>query len=81
MLKRNKVFCGRDGGICILECDFNPELDGLATGVEITNNVTATIEFNQIFNYKFGGLCLASGVQSITRGNNQDEVEKAVSGR
>ncbi|EDS33599.1 F-box only protein 11 [Culex quinquefasciatus] len=77
MLKRNKVFCGRDGGICILEWDFNPELDGLATGVEITNNVTAAIEFNN----KFGGLCLASDVQPITRGNNQDEVEKAVSGR
>ncbi|KAL1403088.1 hypothetical protein pipiens_019522 [Culex pipiens pipiens] len=81
MLKRNKVFCGRDGVICILECDFNPELDGLAPSVEITNNVNATIEFNQIFNNKFGGLCLASGVQPITRGNNQDEVEKAVSGR
>ncbi|EDS45584.1 F-box only protein 11 [Culex quinquefasciatus] len=70
MLKRNKVFGGRDG------------------------------EFNQIFNNKFGGLCLASGVQPITRGNNQvssvqnrseksnssfvsilqDEVEEAVSG-
>ncbi|KAL1404525.1 hypothetical protein pipiens_018844, partial [Culex pipiens pipiens] len=33
-----------------------------------------------IFNNKFVGLCLASGVQPITRGNNQDEVEKAVSG-
>lgn len=42
------------------------------------------MEYNQIFNNKFGGLCLASGVAPITRGNkifnNQDEVEKAVSG-
>jgi F-box protein 11 len=53
--------------------------------VEITNNATATLENNQIFNNKFGGLCLASGVQPIIRGsnkifNNHDEVEKAVNG-
>lgn len=47
----------------------NRIFDGLAAGVEITNNATATLEFNQIFNNRFGGLCLASGVQPIVRGN------------
>lgn len=46
----------------------NRIFDGLAAGVEITNNATATLEFNQIFNNRFGGLCLASGVQPTTRG-------------
>lgn len=32
------------------------------TGIEITNHATATLEGNQIFNNRFGGLFLASGV-------------------
>lgn len=48
----------------------NRIFDGLAAGVEITNNATATLEFNQIFNNRFGGLCLASGVQPTTRGKH-----------
>ncbi|KAK7086605.1 F-box only protein 11 [Halocaridina rubra] len=56
--------------------------DGLAAGIEITNNATATLENNHIFNNRFGGLCLASGVSPIQRGNkifdNHDAVEKAV---
>lgn len=111
-LKRNKIYDGRDGGICIfnggkgvleendifrntqagvlISTQSHPVLrrnriyDGQAAGVEITNNATATLEYNQIFKNKFGGLCLASGVQPITRGNqvfnNEDEVEKAISG-
>lgn len=46
----------------------NRIFDGLAAGVEITNNATATLEFNQIFHNRFGGLCLASGVQPTIRG-------------
>lgn len=53
----------------------NRIFDGLAAGVEITNNATATLEYNQIFNNRFGGLCLASGVQPTTRG------KRPVSGR
>jgi F-box protein 11 len=45
----------------------NRIFDGLAAGVEITNNATATLDSNQIFNNRFGGLCLASGVQPIVR--------------
>lgn len=45
----------------------NRIFDGLAAGVEITNNASATLENNQIFNNRFGGLCLASGVQPIVR--------------
>lgn len=121
-LKRNKIFDGRDGGICIFnggkgkvylekwtflrgslfelrliffffsgileENDIfrnaqagvlistqsipilrrNRIFDGHAAGVEITNNATATLECNQIFNNRFGGLCLASGVEPIVRG-------------
>ncbi|XP_066953207.1 F-box only protein 11 isoform X1 [Macrobrachium rosenbergii] len=56
--------------------------DGLAAGIEITNNATATLENNHIFNNRFGGLCLASGVNPIERANkifdNHDAVQKAV---
>lgn len=36
--------------------------------MEITNNATATLEQNQIFNNRFGGLCLASGVNPTLTG-------------
>jgi F-box protein 11 len=42
--------------------------DGLAAAVEISNNATVMVEENQIFNNRFGGLCLASGVQPIDTG-------------
>lgn len=117
-LKRNKIYDGRDGGICIFnggkglrnfnfillitgcliaflflagvleENDIfrnaqagvlistqsvpilrrNRIFDGLAAGVEITNNASATLDCNQIFNNRFGGLCLASGVDPVIRG-------------
>ncbi|XP_059611557.1 F-box only protein 11 [Phlebotomus argentipes] len=89
ILEENDIFRNTQAGV-LISTQSHPILrrnrifDGLAAGVEITNNATATLEFNQIFNNKFGGLCLASGVQPIVRGNkifnNQDEVEKAVSG-
>ncbi|XP_037025646.1 F-box only protein 11 isoform X1 [Bradysia coprophila] len=89
ILEENDIFRNTQAGV-LISTQSHPILrrnrifDGLAAGVEITNNATATLEFNQIFNNKFGGLCLASGVSPIVRGNkifnNQDEVEKAVSG-
>ncbi|EPY80327.1 f-box only protein 11 isoform 3 [Camelus ferus] len=73
-LRRNKIHDGRDGGICI----FNG-----GRGIEITNHATATLEGNQIFNNRFGGLFLASGVNVTMKDNkimnNQDAIEKAVS--
>lgn len=47
---------------------WNQIFDGLAAGVEITNNATVMLEENQIFNNRFGGLCLVSGVQPIDTG-------------
>lgn len=38
-------------------------------GIEITNHATATLEGNQIFNNRFGGLFLASGVNVTMKGN------------
>lgn len=89
ILEENDIFRNTQAGV-LISTQSHPILrrnriyDGQAAGVEITNNATATLEYNQIFKNKFGGLCLASGVQPITRGNqifnNEDEVEKAVSG-
>ena len=39
-----------------------------ASGIEITNHATATLEGNQIFNNRFGGLFLASGVNVTMKG-------------
>lgn len=39
-----------------------------ALGIEITNHATATLEGNQIFNNRFGGLFLASGVNVTMKG-------------
>lgn len=89
ILEENDIFRNTQAGV-LISTQSHPVLrrnriyDGQAAGVEITNNATATLEHNQIFKNKFGGLCLASGVQPIVRGNNifnnEDEVEKAVSG-
>lgn len=89
ILEENDIFRNTQAGV-LISTQSHPILrrnriyDGQAAGVEITNNATATLEHNQIFKNKFGGLCLASGVQPIIRGNNifnnEDEVEKAVSG-
>lgn len=38
-------------------------------GIEITNHATATLEGNQIFNNRFGGLFLASGVNVTMKGS------------
>lgn len=40
----------------------------LLLGIEITNHATATLEGNQIFNNRFGGLFLASGVNVTMKG-------------
>ena len=40
----------------------------LYLGIEITNHATATLEGNQIFNNRFGGLFLASGVNVTMKG-------------
>lgn len=73
ILEENDIFRNAQAGV-LISTQSQPILrrnrifDGLAAGVEITNNATATLEFNQIFNNRFGGLCLASGVQPTTRG-------------
>lgn len=73
ILEENDIFRNAQAGV-LISTQSHPVLrknrifDGLAAGVEITNNATATLEFNQIFNNRFGGLCLASGVQPTTRG-------------
>lgn len=41
-------------------------------GIEITNHATATLEGNQIFNNRFGGLFLASGVNVTMKGTQED---------
>lgn len=73
LLEENDIFRNAQAGILISTQSHpvirrNRIFDGLAAGIEITNNATATLEFNQIFNNKFGGLCLASGVQPILKG-------------
>jgi F-box protein 11 len=73
VLEENDIFRNAQAGV-LISTQSQPILrrnrifDGLAAGVEITNNATATLEYNQIFNNRFGGLCLASGVQPTTRG-------------
>lgn len=72
ILEENDIFRNAQAGV-LISTQSHPTLrrnrifDGLAAGVEITNNATATLESNQIFNNRFGGLCLASGVQPIAR--------------
>lgn len=72
-MEENDIFRNAQAGV-LISTQSHPILkrnrifDGLAAGVEITNNATATLEFNQIFHNRFGGLCLASGVQPIIRG-------------
>lgn len=72
VLEENDIFRNAQAGV-LISTQSHPILrrnrifDGLAAGVEITNNATATLEDNQIFNNRFGGLCLASGVQPTTR--------------
>lgn len=71
-LEENEIFRNAQAGV-LISTQSHPTLrrnrifDGLAAGVEITNNATATLDSNQIFNNRFGGLCLASGVQPIVR--------------
>lgn len=71
-MEENEIFRNAQAGV-LISTQSHPTLrrnrifDGLAAGVEITNNATATLDSNQIFNNRFGGLCLASGVQPIVR--------------
>jgi len=73
VLESNDIFRNAQAGV-LISTQSHPILrrnrifDGLAAGVEITNNATATLEHNQIFNNRFGGLCLASGVQPVLTG-------------
>ena len=46
----------------------NKIYDGLAAGIEITNNATAHLEGNHVFNNKFAGICLATGVNPEMKG-------------
>lgn len=48
--------------VCDTDCTFT------SSGIEITNHATATLEGNQIFNNRFGGLFLASGVNVTMKG-------------
>ena len=48
--------------------ESNPEHVIFYAGIEITNHATATLEGNQIFNNRFGGLFLASGVNVTMKG-------------
>lgn len=79
ILEENDIFRNAQAGV-LISTQSHPILrrnrifDGLAAGVEITNNATATLEVNQIFNNRFGGLCLASGVQPIITGKYYSEM-------
>lgn len=48
---------------------FGADVSFSSAGIEITNHATATLEGNQIFNNRFGGLFLASGVNVTMKGN------------
>lgn len=54
----------------------------MAAGVEITNGAKATLEENHLFNNKFAGLCLASGVNPTLKNNkifaNLNLIEKTI---
>lgn len=72
ILEENDIFRNAQAGV-LISTQSHPVLrhnrifDGLAAGIEITLNATATLENNQIFNNRFGGLCLATGVNPIVR--------------
>ena len=72
-MENNEIFRNAQAGV-LISTQSHPILrrnrifDGLAAGVEITNNACATLEENKIFNNKFGGLCLATGVDPIMKG-------------
>lgn len=73
LLENNEIFRNAQAGV-LISTQSHPILrhnrifDGLAAGIEITNNACATLEENKIFNNKFGGLCLATGVEPIMKG-------------
>lgn len=77
-LEENEIFRNAQAGVLISNqkhpSKVHPYLknnriyDGLAAGIEITTNASATLESNQIFNNRFGGLCLASGVNPTQKG-------------
>ena len=80
LLEENDIFRNAQAGVLISTqahpTQSHPVLtrnrifDGLAAGIEITNNATATLEHNEIFNNRFGGLCLASGVLPSQKGGS-----------
>lgn len=79
ILEENDIFRNTQAGVLISTQKYptqsHPHLkknrifDGMAAGIEITNNASATLEMNQIFNNRFGGLCLASGVNPTQKGS------------
>lgn len=79
ILRKNRIFDGFAAGrICSPSLRlnfFNAELmadfssSSSSPGIEITNHATATLEGNQIFNNRFGGLFLASGVNVTMKGS------------
>lgn len=76
ILRKNRIFDGFAAGRPARQMDTSVEkLIAMLTvgfvspsGIEITNHATATLEGNQIFNNRFGGLFLASGVNVTMKG-------------
>lgn len=80
VLRKNRIFDGFAAGQLAVVCFTKSSCDMLydcnrfiyhffPSGIEITNHATATLEGNQIFNNRFGGLFLASGVNVTMKGN------------
>jgi len=61
----------------LISTSSNPTLrrnrifDGQAAGVEITNNATAHLDGNKVFNNRFSGLSVASGVNPVMKGKRE----------
>lgn len=82
ILRKNRIFDGFAAGHQNVELRNPPlpcqcpvhqkaprsNLPSSPAGIEITNHATATLEGNQIFNNRFGGLFLASGVNVTMKG-------------
>lgn len=77
ILRKNRIFDGFAAGGRLPVCRAaasnaaasDAALPASSPGIEITNHATATLEGNQIFNNRFGGLFLASGVNVTMKGN------------
>lgn len=80
ILRKNRIFDGFAAGeLCSQQSPwvkqmlspFGADVSFFSfPGIEITNHATATLEGNQIFNNRFGGLFLASGVNVTMKGDS-----------